>query len=154
MNRAREAENVTGLFDGALRTKWAQAEMTDDDRAWVDGVMRRAVARMGGEVTAANVERLVRSTTVSDRFRGCGAPSGVDVGWSWVALQQEQGSGWVHASVCRKSHKGWRTQPTWGWYAMVRSGWRRPQGMGPGVLRVMKEADRLLSLLWLQGGVD
>ena len=58
------------LGTGSKQARWAREVMTDEDRTWVDEVLGRAVVRMGGMVTEENVGRLLKLTTMADRFQG------------------------------------------------------------------------------------
>ena len=146
------------LGTGSKQARWAREVMTDEDRTWVDEVLGRAVVRMGGMVTEENVGRLLKLTTMADRFQGEQVASPVEVIWAWVAAEQDKGGDRVQAHLARRSYRGKgevRTMPRWGWYAMVLSGWCRPEGLTHEQTTEMMEADRVLSLLWqAQEGVD
>ena len=132
-----------------VKDKLAQLEaMTEDEEGWVRGVLGQSAKAAGG-VTGKWVQKEVRKTRMAKRFAGTDQTSAGDVIWAWVADQQREGDLPLEAGLARRTAVGHR-QPVlrWQWYAGVRSGWDRQEGVALGQVRELERTDRVLAALW------
>ena len=128
--------------------RWSAKPMAEDEKRWVRATLQR-IAEAKGEVTAAVVRAMCRSSTMTDRFRGQGRPSASDVVWAWVAEQQTQRTGLIEEGLQRRSTaKHAEPEPRWQWHATVRSGWVRPDDISRESVETLRQADRVLAALW------
>ena len=118
--------------------------MTAAQKEAVGQILEKRVAalRLGGEVTQQNIERLVRHRTLQTLTKTWPQKSS-DVGWAWVAAQQELGK-LTGLERHRPGRNGAR-EGSWRMQAMMRSGWieRGKGGLRERDLNLMRAMERV-----------
>ena len=129
---------------GSGEGHWNPRALSEETKAWVRTTLTKKAKATGG-ISVSSVAQLVKLTTLRDRLGGIGM-SMADLVWSWVAECQERRSPLLTEEVHRHTQAG-NIRPAWRWYAMVRSGWRRPSSLTQEVVEQRAAADRVMAAL-------